>query len=48
MRLARATATVMPETAIVRPAVATVAASASAVLSWRCSSSRNRLTMNRP
>ncbi len=48
MRLASATATVMPDTATVRPAVATVAATASAVVSCRCSSSRNRLTMNRP
>ena len=40
--------TVMPETATVRPAVATVRASASGTVGWRCSSSRNRLTMNSP
>ncbi len=48
IRLARAVATVMPETATVRPAVATVRATASSTVGWARSSSRNRLTRNRP
>ena len=48
IRLVRATATVTPETATVRPAVATVRATACSTVGWRCSSSRNRVTMNSP
>lgn len=48
IRLVRATATVTPETATVRPAVATVRATACSTVGWRCSSSRNRVTMNNP
>ena len=48
MRLARAMATVTPDTATVRPAVATVRDSACSTVGWRPSSSRNRAVMNRP
>ncbi len=48
IRLASAVATVMPDTATVRPAVAMVRATAASTESCLPSSSRNRLTMNRP
>ena len=48
IRLVSATATVTPETATVRPAVATVRATAASTVGWRCSSSRNLVTMKRP
>ena len=48
IRLASTMATVTPETRMVRPAVATVRATASSTVPGLCSSSRNRVTRNSP
>ena len=48
MRLASTMATVIPDTRTVRPAVATVRATASCTVLCLCNSSRNRVTRNSP